>query len=184
MVIKEYSEASWKRKSSKSDPEPHAVEYIGPIDTGRVIDVTNLTTTNPGDNSGAGTGEGDSSSDNSGLSHDPIILPGNNTVVWPKDMVLEEQALATSAGYFYKGTPTYGQYVGRVSLYNWLIEGTENVLDWIIGFVTYAFKAVLIGWTAIMEDVMSNILNFGVTPTSNQTATISGNLLLYLLSIT
>ena len=154
--------------------------YVGPISEGRVIDVTNLTTRNPGDGSGTGGGNGDgnTSSSTSGLEHDPIVLPGNNTVVWPKDMVLEDQILATSEGYFYKGTPTYGQYVGRVSLYNWLIEGTENVLDWLIGFVTYAFKAVLIGWTAIVENVMSNILNFGVEPATQSTANLNENVVL------
>ena len=146
-----------------------AARYIGPINEGRAIDVTQLTTTNPGNGSGADSG----GSDISGLEHNPIILPQNYSVVWPKDMVLEDQLLATSEGYFYKGTPTYGQYIGRVSLYNWFIEGTENVLDWIIGFVTYAFKAVLIGWTAIMENVISNILNFGITAETSQTAALS-----------
>ena len=153
VVIVEYSPTRFKKVAS----------YVGPISAGRAIDVTNLTTTNPGDGSGVG------SDNTSGLSHDPIVLPGNNTTVWPKDMVLEDQLLATSEGYFYKGTPTYGQYIGRISLFNWLIEGTENVLDWIIGFVTYAFKAVLIGWTAIMENVISNILNFGITPEATET---------------
>lgn len=154
--------------------------YIGPISAGRAIDVTNLTTTNPGDGSGTGggTGEGSTSSSTNGLEHDPIVLPGNNTVVWPKDMVLEDQILATSEGYFYKGTPTYGQYVGRVSLFNWLIEGTENVLDWLIGFVTYAVKAVLIGWTAIVENVMSNILNFGIEPVTQSTANLNESMVL------
>ena len=158
--------------------------YIGPINPGRAIDVTNLTTTNPGNGSGAGDGSdgGNSSTDTSGLDHDPIVLPGDNTVVWPKDMVLEDQILATSEGYFYKGTPTYGQYVGKISLFNWLIEGTENVLDWIIGFVTYAVKAVLIGWTAIVENVMSNILNFGVEPATGSTAVINENVVLTKIS--
>ncbi len=154
VVIVEYSPTRFDKVAS----------YIGPISAvDTVIDVTNLTTTNPGDGSGIG------SDNTSGLSHDPIVLPGNNTTVWPKDMVLEDQLLATSEGYFYKGTPTYGQYIGRISLFNWLIEGTENVLDWLIGFVTYAFKAVLIGWTAIMENVISNILNFGITPEATET---------------
>ena len=146
-----------------------AARYIGEIKKGDAIDVTQLTTTNPGDGSGADSG----SSDISGLQHNPIVFREDYSVVWPKDMVLEDQLLVTSEGYFYKGTPTYGQYIGRVSLYNWFIEGTENVLDWIIGFVTYAFKAVLIGWTAIMENVISNILNFGITAETSQTAALS-----------
>lgn len=148
--------------------------YIGPVAAGRAIDVTNLKTTNPGNGSGIGSDgsqSGDGSLGNGGLDHDPINLPGNYTVVWPKDMVLEDQNLATSEGYFYKGTPTYGQYVGRIDLFNWLIGSTGDVLDWLTGFVTYAFKAALIGWTAIMENVMSNILNFGITPMSNQNPT-------------
>ena len=167
VVIVEYSPTRFKKVAS----------YVGPISAGRAIDVTNLTTTNPGDGSGVG------SDNTSGLSHDPIVLPGNNTTVWPKDMVLEDQLLATSEGYFYKGTPTYGQYIGRISLFNWLIEGTENVLDWIIGFVTYAFKAVLIGWTAIMENVISNILNFGITNETTQTAALSETAVLTKVSV-
>lgn len=154
-------------------------KYIGPIAAGRSIDVTNLKTTNLGNGSGIGDSgssgddsqSSDSSSSTGGIDHDPINLPGNYTVVWPKGMVLEEQNLATSEGYFYKGTPTYGQYVGRVELFNWLIGSTGDVLDWLIGFVTYGVKAALIGWTAIMENVMSNILNFGITPMSTETPT-------------
>ena len=127
----------------------HVATYTGPISQGRAIDVTNLTTTN---------------TNTSGISHDPINLPNNYTIVWPENLVLEDQTLVTSEGYFYKGTPTYGQYIGRVDLFNWFIEGIENVLDWLIGFITYALKAIIIGWTAILEDVISSILNFGTTP--------------------
>ena len=178
-VSKQVTIREYKWKGNSGDPEPYALEYIGPINKGYkdVIDVTNLTTTNPGDGSGVGS-EANSSTNTSGLTHGPIVLPGNNTVVWPKDMVLEDQILATSEGYFYKGTPTYGQYVGRVSLFNWLIEGTENVLDWLIGFVTYAVKAVLIGWTAIVENVMSNILNFGIEPATQSTANLNESMVL------
>ena len=161
-------------------------KYIGPISAGRSIDVTNLSTTNTGNNFGSGddsNGDGNNTSNNQtgdgsitgGASHDPINLPGNYTAVWPKDMVLEDQNLATSAGYFYKGTPTYGQYVGRIDLFNWLVNGFEDTMDWLTGFATYGFKAVLVGWAGIMESVMSNILNFGVTPDNNteQTAVMN-----------
>lgn len=152
--------------------------YIGPISEGRFIDVTNLKTTNPGnnsvpddDNSEEGGSQVDTSGDgslgNGGLTHDPIVLPGTYTVVWPKDMILEDQNLATSEGYFYKGTPAYGQYVGRIDMFNWLIEGSSEVLDWLVGSVTYGVKSVLIGWTAIMENVTSNILNFGIKAETN-----------------
>ena len=159
-------------------------KYIGPISAGRSIDVTNLSTTNTGNNFGSGddsNGDGNNTSNNQtgdgsitgGASHDPINLPGNYTAVWPKDMVLEDQNLATSAGYFYKGTPTYGQYVGRIDLFNWLVNAFADTMDWLTGFATYAIKAVFIGWAGIMESVMSNILNFGVTPdNTGQSATI------------
>jgi len=98
----------------------------------------------------------------SGLDHKPIVFNENRSVVWPKGFEPEDQNLVTSEGYFYKGTPTFGKYEGKIDKFNWLIEWPENVFDWLVGFVTYAIKGVFIGFTALVENVMSNILNFGV----------------------
>jgi len=160
--IHTYSPGSWK----------HACVYVGEVKKGRgdMIDLTLLQTTNPGDGSGAGTGISSSLDYGSALDSrvGPFTLDWGYSVSWPENLILDDQTLATSRGYFYKGTPTYGQYIGRVDMYNWFIEGPQNVLDWLIGFVSYGFKAALIGWTAILEDVMSNILNFGMTPTPQE----------------
>jgi len=123
-------------------------KYIGPINEGRSIDVTDLRPLNE---------------TTSGINHDPIKLPGNHTVVWPDGLKLEDHYLQTSDGYFYKGTPTYGTYKANVDQYNWYNDERSQVMDYVIGTVTSGIKAVAIGWAGIFENVISSILNFGTT---------------------
>lgn len=132
------------------------LKYTGEVKAGTKVDFSNLAAVDS-DSSAGNNIETTDGSDNRVLN-----LPGNNPTFWPANLNLSDETLATSKGYFYKGTPTYGQYKGTINVFDWFISDPSDVLDWIVGFVVMGFKVQFIGWTAILENVISNILNFGV----------------------
>lgn len=140
-----------------------AYTYIGQVRQGRLIDVTGTTTSNNGETVGGKT--------SSEVENTDLVLGTRTTSVayWPSNFSTEDQALGNSDGYFHKGTPAYGGYTRIVAPLNWLIESAKDVLDWFVGFITVALKMEVIGWTAIVENLISNGLTFGTEDLTNPT---------------
>lgn len=151
VIISTYNPSKWKKVAT----------YIGEVRQGKVIDVSGTTTSNDG-------------STNGGLTPDDVkkteIELGTRTGsvhYWPDNYTIEEQALSNSEGYFHKGIPAYGGYTPVVTPFNWLIENAKDVLDWFIGFITMALRIEIIGWTSIVENLISNALAVGTQDVNN-----------------
>lgn len=76
---------------------------------------------------------------------------------------LEDQELVLSEGFFHKGAPTYGEYIGRVTVLNWLINAITDTIDWIVGVIFTGFKVQVIGWTSVFESIVAYCVNFQAT---------------------
>ena len=153
-----------------------ALTYVGPVKAGTTQDLTGLKT--PTDNGkGSSTGGQDSTLqeyEKTGMAN-AITVPNKNIVVWPKDgLTVADDPLINSDGYFYKGAPTFGEYVGKVTILDWFNSSSSTILNWIIGMVTMGIKIQFIGWTSICENTVGEILNFG-TEDMNQSNTSSAN---------
>ena len=151
-----------------------AYTYVGEVKPGRAIDVSATTTSNNGNMAASGgesSGNGTAVSESStvgGLSVEQVnntkIQIGTRTTsleYWPENLKLEDQALINSDGYFHKGTPAYGGYQKTVTTLEWLLTKASNMLDWLAGFITMGLKMQVVGWTAIVENAVSNGLAWG-----------------------
>ena len=52
--------------------------------------------------------------------------------------------------FYYSGTQK-GQYVVKEGVFSWLVNALGDVIDWIIGAMTLAFRAPFIGFTELIE---------------------------------
>lgn len=148
-----------------------AYSYTGEVGRGKAIDVSATTTTNTGTNTGGLTVDQ--------VNNSPIVIGSGTSTLgyWPDNYKLEDQALANSEGYFHKGTPAYGGYTATVSTLTWLLEKASDVLDWLAGFITMALKMQVIGWTAMVENLISNGLAWGTQDVNAQTPTSTGSII-------
>ena len=164
-----------------------AYRFIGEVKQGMVVDVTGTTTTNTGDSVGS-TGTSSNSTDNTVTVGGPTVEQAENqkyvigtgvtsTAYWPDNFQMADQALINSDGYFHKGTPAYGGYTQIVTEKPWLVQKAKDVLDWIAGFITMALRMELIGWTAIVENIVSNALTWGTEDMSKQISGDTGALI-------
>lgn len=60
----------------------------------------------------------------------------------------------------YNGLPQGGAY-GVINFTDWIINSLKEIFDWFIGIVTYAIKAVFLGWAGIMEKAVTAIVGIG-----------------------
>lgn len=64
-------------------------------------------------------------------------------------------------GITYQGIPGYGTYLGTTTFgdfFRWLVDCLANILDYLVGIITYAVRAVLIGWTNLVENLVHDTL--------------------------
>ena len=90
---------------------------------------------------------------------------GETEEFWSEEinLGLEDQELVLSEGFFHKGAPTYGEYIGRVTVLNWLINAITDTIDWIVGVIFTGFKVQVIGWTSVFESIVAYCVNFQAT---------------------
>lgn len=155
VVINHYKEGRFKK----------VAKYKGPIGEGRAINLANITTTN------TGGGTGDDSSTGGALTVDAVnneavILPWGTAYqrFWPEGLDISDETLKNSEGYFHKGIPTYGAYIGRVEPYNWFIDLPQSIFNWMISAINMVIQSQIVGWASIAEDLISDILQFGTEP--------------------
>ncbi len=60
--------------------------------------------------------------------------------------------------FYYAGTQK-GQYVAKEGVFDWLINALAEVADWIIGAISMAIRAPFIGWTALIERLLTAALD-------------------------
>ncbi len=56
--------------------------------------------------------------------------------------------------FYYAGT-TEGSYVPRFNIFSWLINNIGEIADWILGIITMAPRMVFVGWTALLEKMLT-----------------------------
>ena len=59
--------------------------------------------------------------------------------------------------FYYAGTQK-GQYVAKEGVFSWLINALAEVADWIVGAISMAIRAPFIGWTALIERLLTGAL--------------------------
>lgn len=56
--------------------------------------------------------------------------------------------------FYYSGT-TKGTYTAKEGVFSWLLSHIGEIADWIIGIITMGFRMVFVGWTALIEKLLT-----------------------------
>lgn len=63
--------------------------------------------------------------------------------------------LELGEGEFYYSGTTKGSYVPSTNIFSWLIDNLANIADWLLGIITMGFRMVFVGWTALIERMLT-----------------------------
>ena len=63
--------------------------------------------------------------------------------------------LELGEGEFYYSGTTKGSYVPSTNIFSWLIDNLANIADWLLGIITMGFRMVFVGWTALIEKMLT-----------------------------
>lgn len=56
--------------------------------------------------------------------------------------------------FYYAGTQK-GQYTVSDGIFKWLLSRIGDIADWLLGIITMEFRMVLVGWTALLEKMLT-----------------------------
>lgn len=56
--------------------------------------------------------------------------------------------------FYYSGT-TEGRYAPSKNIFSWLLSKIGDIADWLVGIITFGFRMVFIGWTALFEKLLT-----------------------------
>ncbi len=71
-------------------------------------------------------------------------------------------------GFIYTGVAKIEGYKGSVPFGKWILKSLLQILDYLIGILTYATRAVIVGWTAIFERFFMDGLVNAITGVTNK----------------
>jgi len=63
--------------------------------------------------------------------------------------------LTLEDGEFYYAGVTKGSYVASEGIFSWLLTNLSEIIDWIIGIMTLGPRMVFVGWTALIERMLT-----------------------------
>lgn len=63
--------------------------------------------------------------------------------------------LTLEDGEFYYSGTTKGTYKARTSIFAWLLNSIGDIADWLLGIMTMGFRMVFVGWTALIEKILT-----------------------------
>ena len=63
--------------------------------------------------------------------------------------------LELGEGEFYYSGTTKGSYVPSTNIFSWLVDNLANIADWLLGIITMGFRMVFVGWTALIEKMLT-----------------------------
>ena len=66
-----------------------------------------------------------------------------------------EAKLTLGEGEFYYSGTTKGTYKASTSIFSWLLANIGDIADWLIGIMTMGFRMVFVGWTALIEKILT-----------------------------
>lgn len=58
-------------------------------------------------------------------------------------------------GEFYYAGTTKGSYTVKEGIFSWLLDNIGQIADWLIGIMTMGFRMVFVGWTALIEKLLT-----------------------------
>ena len=56
--------------------------------------------------------------------------------------------------FYYSGT-TKGTYTVKEGIFAWLLDNIGQIADWLLGIITMGFRMVFVGWTALIEKLLT-----------------------------
>lgn len=56
--------------------------------------------------------------------------------------------------FYYAGT-TEGSYAPSFNIFSWLLNNIGDIADWLLGIITMGFRMVFVGWTALLEKLLT-----------------------------
>ena len=65
----------------------------------------------------------------------------------------EDLNIYDANGFIYTGVPTISGYKNSAPFGKWIIKMLAEILDYLIGILTFGIRVVIVGWTAIVERV-------------------------------
>lgn len=63
--------------------------------------------------------------------------------------------LGLKEGEFYYSGTTKGTYVASEGIFAWLIDNLGKIADWLLGLITMGIRMVFVGWTALIEKLLT-----------------------------
>lgn len=96
--------------------------------------------------------------DSSSLVTDPSISAGGNTTSLFGNNQNESE-------FYYNGIPD-GKYSVAGNFWDWIVESLLSIVKFLINIITYIVRMVFVGWTAIME----NLITYAVESVTNEKA--------------
>ena len=69
------------------------------------------------------------------------------------DLEEEDLNIYDSNGFIYTGVPTLSGYKNSPPFSKWIIKMLKEIVDYLIGILTFGIRVVIVGWTAIVERV-------------------------------
>lgn len=58
-------------------------------------------------------------------------------------------------GEFYYAGTTKGTYTVKDGIFSWLLDNIGQIADWLLGIITMGFRMVFVGWTALLEKLLT-----------------------------
>lgn len=68
----------------------------------------------------------------------------------------------------YQGTAT-GVFGATKYTFDWVVDKLVDILDWFVGITTYLFRMICIGWTAVVESWINDLMEWVTGETSSLT---------------
>lgn len=66
-----------------------------------------------------------------------------------------EAKLTLEDGEFYYAGTTKGTYKASTSIFAWLLDNIGQIADWLLGIMTMGIRMVFVGWTALIEKILT-----------------------------
>ena len=78
-------------------------------------------------------------------------------VIFGMEPIAKAAQLPADGEFYYSGT-TKGTYVVTENIFKWLLSHLADIVDWLLGFMTMAFRLSIIGWATILERLLTKVL--------------------------
>lgn len=80
----------------------------------------------------------------------------------------EDLSIYDDNGFIYKGVASIESYESSTPLGKWIINMLSEILDYLIGILTFGIRVVIVGWTAIIERFFIDGIVNSITGVTNK----------------